>query len=81
MMEKEQIGIIVFVLMALLSAILFHSKWDSFWISSVLAVVFASLLFQVVGYFILGYLDPFFLNKFCHARSRPHNSVVMPQES
>ncbi len=63
-MAQGQIGIIVFVIIALLSAILFHYKWDSFWISSVLAAVVASTLFQVVGYFILGYLDPFFMIAF-----------------
>jgi membrane protein DedA with SNARE-associated domain len=64
MIEQGQIGIIVFVIMALLSAILFHYKWDSYLISSALAAVVASLLYQVVGYFILGYLDPFFMIAF-----------------
>ena len=64
MMEQGQIGIIIFVIIALLSAIFFHYKLDSFWISSVLAAVVASLLFQAVGYFVLGYLDPFFMIAF-----------------
>ena len=50
--------------MALLSAILFHYKWDGYLISSALAAVVASILYQVVGYFILGYLDPFFMIAF-----------------
>ena len=63
-MEQGQIGIIVFVVMALLSASFFHYKWDNFWTSSVLAAVVASTLFQLVGYFVLGYLDPFFMIAF-----------------
>jgi hypothetical protein len=63
-MEQGQIGIIVFITMALLSAILFHYIMNGFWISSILSALVASLLFQVVGYFVLGYLDPFFIIAF-----------------
>jgi hypothetical protein len=33
-------------------------------VSSVLSALAASLLFQVIGFFALGYLDPFFLIAF-----------------
>jgi len=32
--------------------------------SSILAALTASILFQVIGFFVLGYLDPFFLIAF-----------------
>ena len=63
-MEKEYIGIIVFAILSLISALSFHYKLRNFFVSSILAAFSASLLFQIIGFFVLGYLDPFFLIAF-----------------
>ena len=63
-MEKEQISIIVFIMMTLVIALSFHYKIERFLVSSLLAALVASILFQIVGFFVLGYLDPFFLIAF-----------------
>ncbi len=63
-MENEYIGIIVFAILSLISALSFHYKLRKFFLSSILAAFSASLLFQIIGFFVLGYLDPFFLIAF-----------------
>ena len=63
-MGKEFISIAVFVLLCLISAFSFHYVLKNFLISSILSALAASLLFQVIGFFVLGYLDPFFLIAF-----------------
>jgi hypothetical protein len=60
-MEKEQISIIVFVMMTLVIALPFHYKIDRLLVSSILAALVASVLFQIVGCFVVGYWDPFSL--------------------
>jgi uncharacterized membrane protein YfcA len=63
-MEKKYISIIVFASVSLISACYFHYKIKNYLVSSVLAALAASLLFQIIGFFVLGYLDPFFLIAF-----------------
>ena len=63
-MEKEQINIIILLIMTLGVAILFHYKIERFLFSSILAALVVSVLFQIVGFFVIGYLDPFFLIAF-----------------
>lgn len=63
-MEKEQISIIVFLILTLGTAILFHYKNKKVLVSSLLTAIVVSILFQIIEYFILGYLDPFFLIAF-----------------
>jgi uncharacterized membrane protein YfcA len=63
-MENEYIGIILFAILSLISALSFHYKLRKFFLSSILAAFSASLLFQIIGFFLLGYLDPFFLIAF-----------------
>jgi len=59
-MEKQFTSIIVFGLLSIFSALCFHSKFRNLLMSSILSALTASILFQVIGFFVLGYLDPFF---------------------
>ena len=63
-MGRESIGILVFVLISLISAISFHRMSRKFLLSSLLAALTASISFQIIGFFVLGYLDPFFFIAF-----------------
>jgi membrane protein DedA with SNARE-associated domain len=38
-----------------------HAKIKKYLFASVLSAIASSIVFQIIGYFILGYLDPFFL--------------------
>ena len=60
----ELISIIVFLLLTLISSIFFHYKIKNIFISSILAALVTSIIFQVFGFLVLGYLDPFFLIAF-----------------
>jgi len=39
----------------------FHYRIRNILLASLLAAISASIIFHVIGYFVLGYLDPFFL--------------------
>jgi len=63
-MEKEQISIIIFIALTVVVALPFHYKIERFLFASMLAALVASVLYQMVGYFVIGYLDPFFIIAF-----------------
>ena len=63
-MEKEHIGILIFALLILISSLTFHYKIRNYLVSSVLAALTTSVLFQIIGFIVLGYIDPFFLIAF-----------------
>jgi phage shock protein C len=64
LMHKQYIGIIVFSLLNVATALSFHYKIKLFFLSSILSAILASLLYQIIGFFVLGYLDPFFSKAF-----------------
>ena len=60
MTESTQ-GILVLLGTSAVSGVLFHYFLPSLIKASVLSAVLASVLFQVLAYFHLGHLDPFFV--------------------
>jgi membrane protein DedA with SNARE-associated domain len=46
---------------SILSALVYHFKVQNYLVASVLSAITASVLFQIIGYFVEGYLDPFFI--------------------
>jgi len=55
------LGLIVFLCVALVSAVVWHSFLSKVWIASIAAGVSSSVLFQLIAAIQLGYWDPFFL--------------------
>lgn len=66
-MDQEYLGIIIFFTLTLASAFLFHYRNDGFWVPSLLAAVAAAIFYQVIGFFVLGHLDPFFIIAFMNS--------------
>jgi fructose-specific phosphotransferase system IIC component len=66
-MEKQFISIIVFGLLSIFAALFFHKKFRNILISSIISALLASLLFQVIEFFVLGNLDPFFFIAFVNS--------------
>lgn len=59
-MSAPVIGIFVFLGLALLAGVVWHSVVSKYYAASLLAGTTAAILFQVVDYLHIGYLDPFF---------------------
>jgi len=63
-MEKPTISIIVFGFLSIAVALCFHFKLKNLLLSSFLSALSASVLYQVIGFFVIGYLGPFFFIAF-----------------
>lgn len=59
-MDEGTIGIFILAALIIGFSVLCHWKIHYFWGATVLATLSATLLFQVIAYIHLGYLDPFF---------------------
>ena len=60
-MDQGLVGMMVLCGASVMTALIFHINLKRFWVASVLAALTASIIFQVIGYLVLGYLDPFFM--------------------
>ena len=60
-MDKSAIAFIVFCVLSIITALGFHAKIKKYLFASVLSAIVSSIIFQIIGYFVLGYLDPFFI--------------------
>lgn len=60
-MDKGSIGLIVLCAVSIMTSSGFHYRIRNILFASLLAAISASILFHLIGYFVLGYLDPFFL--------------------
>ena len=58
---RTLISILVFSVIVLVCSIVFHTYWKYYFQAVILSSFISAILFQVVGYFVMGYLDPFFL--------------------
>lgn len=63
-MEKQFISIIVFGSLSIVTALCFHYRLRNLLLSSILSAFTVSIIFQVIGFYVLGYLDPFFIIAF-----------------
>ena len=60
-MDQGIVGISTLCVMSILSALVYHFKVRNYLAASALAAITASVLFQIIGFFVEGYLDPFFI--------------------
>jgi uncharacterized membrane protein YfcA len=60
-MDIGSIGMIVLCAVSIITSSGFHYRIRNILFASLLSAVTASIIFQIIGYFVLGYLDPFFL--------------------
>ena len=59
LLERSTIPPVVFALIVLATAALFHWRSRRLILASLLAAVVSAVTFQIIGYFAVGYLDPF----------------------
>jgi hypothetical protein len=59
--DKSSIPVVVFVALSLIIAALCHWRIRRLIIASLLAALASAISFQIIGYFVIGYLDPFVL--------------------
>ena len=60
-MDDNLIGLVIFVTISVATAVVAHWRFKNYWPATFLSTLLSVVLFQVVVYIELGYLDPFFL--------------------
>ena len=60
-MDEGQLGLYIFASICIVCAILLHWRIQSYWLATIVSTVVSVILFQVIAYIDLGYLDPFFI--------------------
>lgn len=60
-MIKSIMPLIIFCFISISIAYLSHKKINNFFLASLWAAIISSILYQLIGFIILGYLDPFYL--------------------
>lgn len=60
-MNKSITVVILFCIISVGIAYLIHRKVKNYILACILAALISSISYQLIGYFVLGYLDPFFL--------------------
>lgn len=63
-MLKNTVAIIIFCIISMSIAYVLHKKIKSFLYASIAAGVLTSLIYQIIGIAVIGYLDPYFLIAF-----------------
>jgi uncharacterized membrane protein YfcA len=63
-MEKSFLACAFFCVLSAVSACVAHWRISHHCLASLCAGMAASVVFQIIGYFVLGYLDPFFIIAF-----------------
>jgi hypothetical protein len=66
-MVKQYIPIVVFIFLTIFFAILFNKKMQSIFIATILAALTSSIVFQIIGFIITGYMDPFLPTAFVNS--------------
>ena len=60
-MDNNLFSFIIFCMMSIIISTMSHYKINNTLYASILSAIVASLTFQIIGYFVVGYLDPFFI--------------------
>ena len=60
-MDKSMMPVILFCFISITISYLVHRKVQKFILACIFAAIISSVCYQILGYFVLGYLDPFFL--------------------
>ena len=56
--------VLIFCFISASTAYLSHKKIKNYFLASLLAAIISSTLYQLIGFIILGYLDPFYIIAF-----------------
>ena len=60
-MDRGIVGILALCVMSVLAALVYHLRVQNYLVASALSAITVSVLFQIIGYLVVGYLDPFFI--------------------
>jgi len=60
-MNEDTLAIVIFVAICASSALIVHWRMEYYWAATILSALLSVILFQVVAYLYLGYLETFFL--------------------
>jgi len=63
-MEIIQLPIIVLCILSVVVSCIFYKKYRNYFFACILSGIVSSFLFQIIGFLIVGHLDPFFLVAF-----------------
>jgi hypothetical protein len=63
-MAKSVLPIIVFFIIAIIISYLVHKKIKNYLLACVMAGILSSVIYQIIGFIVIGYLDPFYLMAF-----------------
>lgn len=58
---KELVPLLIFVVLSIICSILAHKFIKSYLAAVIVSTVTVTLLFQGLGFLIMGYIDPFFI--------------------
>lgn len=59
-MDETLIPFIIFCILSFTVAFLFHKKVKNYFLACVFSSMTSSVLYQIIGILVVGYLDPFF---------------------
>jgi membrane protein DedA with SNARE-associated domain len=60
-MDESTFAFLMLCLVSIGLAVCIHAGIKKYIFASVLSAIVSSVLFQIIGYFVLGYVDPFFI--------------------
>ena len=63
-MTESSLGIGIFIISGFIVASLIHAKLKKFFLACLLSSILISVVYQLIGILVLGYLDPFFMIAF-----------------
>lgn len=63
-MDKSALAVLTFCIVSIIVAYIAHKKIRNYIIASILGGISSSIIYQIIGVFVIGYLDPFFLIAF-----------------
>jgi hypothetical protein len=58
-MDNSIIALIIFCFLSGVIGYLFHRKTSKFLLACLFSSITSSIIFQLIGFFVLGYMDPF----------------------
>jgi hypothetical protein len=63
-MNKSAISFIIFISISLIIAFLMHKKVKPIFLACVVSSIISSVIYQALGFVVIGYLDPFIIPAF-----------------
>ena len=63
-MDKSALAFLIFCIVSIIVAYIAHKNIRQYILASLVAGISSSVIYQILGVFVLGYLDPFFIIAF-----------------